>query len=106
MNLPRVARACEKAHQWDELVFVYVHSDEFESAAKTMMEHPACWDASTFKDIITKVGTVDPYYKAITFYLGQHPASLNDLLTILASKLDHGRVVSQVRKAQHLPLIK
>ncbi|KAI8865412.1 ARM repeat-containing protein, partial [Ramicandelaber brevisporus] len=41
INIPKVIRACELAHLWPELVFLYVHYDEFDSAATTIMEHAA-----------------------------------------------------------------
>lgn len=43
-------------------------------------------------------------YKAITFYLEQHPLKLVRLLEVLTPNLDHSRVVHQLRKAENLPL--
>lgn len=43
-------------------------------------------------------------YKAIAFYLEQHPLKLVRLLQILTPNLDHSRVVHQLRKAENLPL--
>lgn len=43
-------------------------------------------------------------YKAIGFYLEQHPLKLVRLLTVLTPNLDHSRVVHQLRKAENLPL--
>lgn len=43
-------------------------------------------------------------YKAIAFYLEQHPLKLVRLLQVLTPNLDHSRVVHQLRKAENLPL--
>ncbi|KAG1527937.1 hypothetical protein G6F50_018274 [Rhizopus delemar] len=32
INTPKVIRACSDAHLWRELVFLYVHYDEFDNA--------------------------------------------------------------------------
>ena len=45
------------------------------------------------------------FYEAITFYLDEHPLALGKLLQVLTTKLDHARVVHQLRKADQLPLI-
>jgi len=45
------------------------------------------------------------YYRAIAFYLDEQPMLANSLLNTIAPKVDHARVVNQVRKAGHLPLI-
>merc|ERR1712164_116666 len=38
-------------------------------------------------------------------YLSEQPMQLNSLLNAIAAKVDHVRVVAQVKKAKHLPLI-
>ncbi|CAN0479837.1 unnamed protein product, partial [Hapterophycus canaliculatus] len=43
-------------------------------------------------------------YKAISFYLEQHPLKLVRLLQVLTPNLDHSRVVHQLRRAENLPL--
>lgn len=66
MNIPKVLRACEAAHLWKELVFLYVHYEEFDNAVLVMIEHSgAAWDHVNFKDVVVKVGNVDMCYKAI-----------------------------------------
>ncbi|KAI9629013.1 hypothetical protein H4Q26_018364 [Puccinia striiformis f. sp. tritici PST-130] len=55
INIPKVIRASEQARRWPELVFLYVHYDEFDNAVLAMMERSAdAWDHSQFKDIIVK----------------------------------------------------
>lgn len=46
------------------------------------------------------------HYRALGFYLEEHPDLLVDLLGVLTPRLDHGRVVQQFSRAGQLPLIK
>ncbi|CAF1440457.1 unnamed protein product, partial [Rotaria sordida] len=104
---PKVLRACEQAHLWSELVFLYDKYEEFDNAILTMMSHPSeAWRENHFKDIISKVANIELYYKAIDFYLEFKPMLLNDLLLILSSRLDHTRAVSYFIKVKQLPLVK
>ncbi|XP_028169032.1 clathrin heavy chain isoform X5 [Ostrinia furnacalis] len=107
VNIPKVLRAAEHAHLWSELVFLYDKYEEFDNAALTMMQHPTeAWREGHFKDIITKVANMELYYKAIQFYLDYKPLLLNDLLLVLAPRMDHTRAVSFFTKAGHLQLVK
>lgn len=63
-DIPKVLRAAEQAHLWSELVFLYVHYDEFDNAALAMMERAAdAWDHNQFKEIVVKVANIEIYYK-------------------------------------------
>ncbi|GAA6060259.1 hypothetical protein JCM10212_003959, partial [Sporobolomyces blumeae] len=107
INIPKVLRAAEQAHLWSELVFLYVHYDEFDNAALAMMERAAdAWDHNQFKEVVVKVANIEIYYKALNFYLEQQPMLLNDLLSVLAARIDHTRVVKMFQKADELPMIK
>lgn len=53
---------------------------------------------------ITQVRNQEVNYKAIAFYLEQHPLKLVRLLQVLTPNLDHSRVVHQLRRAENLPL--
>ena len=46
------------------------------------------------------------YYKALTFYLQEHPTLLNDLLSVMIPRIDHSRVVRMFSKVDHIPLIR
>ncbi len=86
INIPRLIRVCEEFHHWKELVFLYVQYDEYDNAAMVMMNHsPVAWEHVLFKDVAVKVSSVEVYYKAISFYLEEHPDLLNDLLKVSAS---------------------
>merc|ERR1711899_310725 len=107
VNIPKVLRAAEQAHLWSELVFLYDKYEEYDNAVLAMMAHPTeAWRESHFKDIITKVANIELYYKAIQFYLDYKPMMLNDLLLVLAPRLDHTRSVNFFTKNNHLQLVK
>ncbi|KAK2757809.1 clathrin heavy chain [Colletotrichum kahawae] len=107
MNLPKIIRACEEANLWPELVFCYYHYDEFDNAALAVIERPEnSWEHQQFKEIVVKVANLEIYYRAINFYLEQHPSLLTDLLQALTPRIDVNRVVKMFEKSDNLPLIK
>eukprot|EP00898_Chlorokybus_atmophyticus_P005972 jgi/Chlat1/6376/Chrsp44S09041 len=107
VNIPKLIRVCDEQQHWKELAFLYVAYDEYDNAANVMMAHsPDAWEHVPFKDVLVKVASVEVHYRAVSFYLEEHPNLLNDLLTVLAPRVDHSRVVDILRKAHHLPLIK
>ncbi|KAF5272050.1 hypothetical protein FQR65_LT05031 [Abscondita terminalis] len=107
VNIPKVLRAAEQAHLWAELVFLFDKYEEYDNAVLAMMAHPTeAWREGHFKDIITKVANIELYYKAIQFYLDFKPLLLNDLLLVLAPRMDHTRAVSYFTKNGHLQLVK
>ncbi|AMD22448.1 HGR109Cp [Eremothecium sinecaudum] len=107
INMPKVIRATEKAHLWPELIFLYAHYDEWDNAALTVIERSAGnFDHDYFKEIIVKVSNLEIYYKAINFYVKEHPALLVDLLSALTPRLDIPRAIKIFSKSDNLPLIK
>lgn len=107
MNMPKMIRACEEANLWPELVFCYYHYDEFDNAALAVIERPEnSWDHVQFKEIVVKVANLEIYYRAIKFYVEQHPSLLTDLLASLTPRIDVNRVVKIFQKNDDLPLIK
>jgi clathrin heavy chain len=107
INIPKMIRACEEAHLWPELVFLYTHYDEFDNAALAMMERAAeAWEHQSFKDIIVKVTNLEIYYRALAFYLDEQPSLLTDLLQVLTPRIDVNRVVKMFEKSDNIPLIK
>jgi len=107
VNIPKVLRAAEQAHLWAELVFLFDKYEEYDNAAVTMMSHPTeAWREAHFKEVITKVANIELYYKAIQFYLDYKPMMLNDLLLVLAPRMDHTRSVSFFAKTNNLQLVK
>ena len=107
INIPKVLTACEEAHLYPELIFLYCHYEEWDNAALTMIEKSeVAFDHLSFKEIIVKAPNLEIYYKAINFYLNENPSLLVDLLSVLIPKLDLPRVVRMFVKSDNLPLIK
>ncbi|ORY97188.1 hypothetical protein BCR43DRAFT_489386 [Syncephalastrum racemosum] len=107
INIPKVIKACTDAHLWRELVFLYVHYDEFDNAVTAMMDHAAeSWEHSAYKEIIVKVSNVELYYKSLRFYLSEQPTLINDLLAVLVPRINHTRVVQLFEKSDNIPLVK
>lgn len=99
INIPKLIRVCDEQQHWKELTYLYIQYDEYDNAAATMMSHsPEAWDHMQFKDVAVKVANVELYYKAVHFYLEEHPELINDLLNVLAARVDHTRVVDIMRK--------
>merc|ERR1712226_658192 len=106
LNIPKLINACERHYLWEQAVFLYTHYDEFDSAAITMMTHsPVCFSHDQFQMVMQKVSNMEIYYRAIEFYLRENPMQLNSLLATITPKVDHARVVQQIRKEKQLPLI-
>ncbi|KAG2734205.1 hypothetical protein G9P44_002211 [Scheffersomyces stipitis] len=107
INIPKVLTACEEAHLYPELIFLYCHYEEWDNAALTMIERSeVAFDHASFKEIIVKAPNLEIYYKAIQFYINENPSLLVDLLSVLTPKLDLPRVVRIFVKTDNLPLIK
>ncbi|CAK0870946.1 unnamed protein product, partial [Prorocentrum cordatum] len=106
LNIPKLTNACERHYLWEAAVFLYSHYDEYDQAASTMMAHSSsAYTHDKFLMIMQKVSNMELYYRAISFYLEENPMQLNAMLSAISSKVDHARVVQQVRKAGHLSLI-
>ena len=107
INIPKAIQACEQAHLWPELVFLYTHYDEYDNAALAMMERAAdAWEHNTMKEVVTKASNVEVYYRALNFYLQEQPSLLTDLLQALTPRIDVNRVVRMFEKSDNIPLIK
>ena len=107
INIPKMIRACEEAHLWPELIFLYCHYDEFDNAALAMMERAAdSWEHQSFKEIVVKVANLEIYYRALNHYLQEQPSLLTDLLQALTPRIDVNRVVRMFEKSDNIPLIK
>lgn len=106
LNIPTLLVACQQNLHWNEAVFLYTHYDQYDNAIDVLIAHSAeCWKHALFKEIILQVSNTEIYYKAIQFYLSEHPLLLADLLLDLAGKLDHSRVVEVVDRAGHTALV-
>ncbi|CCK68510.1 clathrin heavy chain KNAG_0B00620 [Huiozyma naganishii CBS 8797] len=107
LNIPKAIRAVEDAHLWQELIFLYAHYDEWDNAALALIEKSTKdFDHDYFKEVIVKISNLEIYYKAINFYVKEHPSLLVDLLSVLTPRLDIPRTVKIFAKSDNLPLIK
>jgi len=107
INIPKMIRACEEAHLWPELIFLYCHYDEWDNAALAMMERAAdAWEHHSFKDIIVKVANLEIYYRALNHYLQEQPTLMTDLLQALTPRIDVNRVVRMFEKSDNIPLVR
>jgi hypothetical protein len=104
MNVVKVLRACEKALLWNETVFLYKEDGQHDSAIRTMTDHSVAFKQDLFFECVQKVRNPEVQYKAISFYVLQHPLHLGHLLAVLTPHLDHARVVHLLRKNHALPL--
>lgn len=94
LNIPKLIRVCDEQQHWKELTYLYIQYGEFDNASTTIMNHsPDAWDHMQFKDVNTKVANVELSYKAVHFYLQEHPDLINYLLHVLASRVEHSHVV-------------
>ncbi|KAG9450246.1 hypothetical protein H6P81_010211 [Aristolochia fimbriata] len=96
LNIPKLIRALDEQQHWKELTYFYIQFDEFDNA----------WDHMQFTDVVVKVANVELYYKAVHFYLQEHPNLINDRHNVLALSVDHTRVVDIMRKGGHPRLLK
>ena len=46
---------------------------------------PVAWEHVLFKDVAVKVSNLEVYYRAVSFYLAEHPDLLVDLLKASSS---------------------
>lgn len=59
-NLSRLARACEQAQMWSEMVYLHTMHKEYDQAASVMISHaPSAWSPSAFTEVMTKATNLD-----------------------------------------------
>ena len=106
INIPRVMRVCEDNKQYVELTFLQIQSEDPDNAILTMISYPEAWDHTLFQEVIKKVTNVDVHYKAVRFYLEQHPLQIVSLLNAQIERVDNRRIVQIAGEMNSLPLIK
>mmetsp|Transcript_13917 Transcript_13917/g.39575 ORF Transcript_13917/g.39575 Transcript_13917/m.39575 type:complete len:1722 (+) Transcript_13917:173-5338(+) len=106
INIPRCMRVCEDNKQYVELTYLQIQSDDPDSAILTMVSYPEAFDHILFQEVIKKVTNVDVHYKALRFYLEQHPLQVVALLTAQRERVDNRRVVQIAQDKDRLPLVK
>lgn len=70
-----------------------------------MLEHASsARDHNQLTEVVVKAAIVEIYYKALSFYLQEPPLLQVDLLTVLAPRIDHTRVVRMFLPDDNVPL--
>jgi clathrin heavy chain len=105
MNIVKLLRACERALMWTETVYLYKEDNQHDSAVRTMVEHPVAFKHELFLECVQKVRNPEVHYKAISFYVAQHPMLLSRLLQVLTPHLDHARVVVLLKKSDGMHIL-
>lgn len=106
LNPGRVSIACEQNYLWRELAYLLQQDKSFDRCAAIMMDHPEAFDAQQFPLIVAKSTSTENITRAIRFYIDEHPASVNELLSAVSGRVDNRRVIEVARDTQTLPLIK
>ena len=107
MNMHKVVASCKKYQLWVEMCALYQCNNDFEGAASVVLEHSAvAWEHIGFTELLNKVDSTAVLYEAVIFYIRYHPDLVNELLLSIGSRLDTERVVNEVTRLGHLPLIK
>ncbi|KAF0989325.1 hypothetical protein HZS_4443 [Henneguya salminicola] len=107
INIPKVLKNCEKYNLWSELVFLYDKYEEYDNAIRTMIRHPAtAFNEPQFRDIIQKVANHELYQESINFYYEYKPFMLNDLLIVLTPRIDHSKIINQLKSLNIIPACK
>lgn len=99
LAIPRLISTCEEYHLWKEVVFLYIHHDDFDAAAKCMIQHSTiAFDHDLMIKALQKSHNLDSHYKAIKLYYEEFPKLVSDLLVAIASKLDSNKVIELFKK--------
>ena len=99
MNVSKLLRECERYWLWQEAVYLHSHYEEYDNAIKTMIEHsPLAFNHEIFVNLIQKVSQHDLFLRAVEFYLEEEPLRLNDLLKVLANKIELNKLVTLVTR--------
>jgi len=104
--IPKLIRACENYQMWAEAVLLHQVYGQDNQAIQTMIEHsPSAWRHEVFSQSIIKVTNHDLYYRSMTFYLEEEPMLLNELLNLIATKIDLAKCVQVMRRNGYIALI-
>lgn len=107
INLPKLIKVAEGNALWNELALCHALNEEFDLAATIAMRHPVeAFEHEAFKGTILKIINLEIYYKALRFYLEEHPLLINDLLSVISARADMSRVVQMFQKCGQISLIR
>jgi len=77
---------------------LYIQDKQHDNAVKIMIERAPAWENDLFLDATLKVRNAELMYKAVSFYLTDHPMLFTRLMEVMEEEIDHSRVVSQLRR--------
>ena len=111
INLPKLLRVLEAGALWRELALAHYLNEEYDLSIGVQMKHSVeAWEPLQFQETLVRVTNLEIYYKALRFYLEEHPLLLPDLLTAMiggrGAGLDLGRIVAMFQKTGHIALIR
>ena len=107
MQPAKVIRCTRDNQQWKALTFLYMSGQDYDHAAEVMIEHSAdAWDHVELREALAKAHKTELLYRAVDFYLLEHPGLVNEFLQSLIARLDHAVVVDHARRRFLLPLVK
>lgn len=105
MNVPKVIRVCETYYLWNEVVFLHCHYNGHDSAIEVMINHsPIAFKHDLFTQTLQKVSNTVLFNDAIHFYISEQPQLINDMLKVIATRLDLSNTVMELRKTDFLAL--
>jgi len=103
----KVVAVLEENEQWNEVVLILDKSGDKNRAAKVIMEHPEEFEDDTrFREVIIGVSQPEIFYSAINFYIEIYPTRLKEFMKLISPNLDPAKVVTRVKRFDHLPLVK
>lgn len=98
VNVPKIIKVCEQEKLWNAIVKLHLSYGEKDQAVQVILAHPSdTWDHDKFYPILQSLANTDLHYRAISFYLDQHPDLLNRLLLALRSSLDPSRTIATLK---------
>lgn len=106
LNIPTLLTECQESCHFEAVVYLHRHYDQFDQAVEVLMYHSSeCWNHDLFKETLKQASNNEMFYKAIEFYIAEHPLLLTDLLMEMTQMLDATRVVGICRKNRCLGLV-
>lgn len=105
-NIQKVISCCQDAHLWAEAVHLLILHDDNERAIAVMIEHPEGWEHERMCRAIQKVTSADTVLRTVRFYMEEAPLKINELLTVVGTRVEPTRIVEMFKQANLLSLIK
>lgn len=87
ISVPLVIAECKKNLLWQEVVYLYVSSNEIDQAVTETLAHPSGFDHKQILQICGQVSQPDLLVQLTEFYVKYHPEHLNEYLRV--SKLGY-----------------